>query len=486
MEKYFSYFSNFADFPDIYIDKLLEKYNIENKDSFTIFCNNYFSKKIDKLFRKIKKRAYYLTSIDSIKIFINFMNDEINNIYDKLSNEELNYHNYSKHVSADNLIGQADLLLRIQSDIINTKKIVLKRDIDKLKFIKDTKILNQIELNKTLNTDTINKINLLLDKEINKLQDEIEKSYENDKNINYIEVFKNLIYLWYNFKKEFKYTFRNYILSQDIFQEPEHFFKSVYEGYFDVLKDSINKSDKKIKSILLDTNVNLMERVKIFEYDNISHSIRIFLNGIDNHIVKFFTLQQYKQYYQCEIKNRIDYYSNTNSVFNELDFIRSNFSSLENVFADLEDSFISEFKLKSKKNIPKYISDFHNDVYNIIEKFISERLKTIAPDKTLKDILTDNPLNSYIKWNKGKADFVELIQALYITNSIRREDNQALSKKEFVDFMGKVFNFPIKSFDTSLKSAEERKRENNRFLKELNTKYLEEIEKKEEKNRSRK
>ncbi len=199
-------------------------------------------------------------------------------------------------------------------------------------------------------------------------------------------------------------------------------------------------------------------------------------------------INAFSNYYKSEIQNRKYYFKKElKQPFNEINFIKSIFKELNDLKYDKSKTITNSTTTEHQKIIIESLKYFINELGEYY-KYVIENISNFGMrNMKVDDILNSKQnIQSQFIWNKGKADFVELIQALYITNSIRREDNQALSKKEFVDFMGKVFNFPIKSFDTSLKSAEERKRENNRFLKELNTKYLEEIEKKEEKNRSRK
>ena len=73
-----------------------------------------------------------------------------------------------------------------------------------------------------------------------------------------------------------------------------------------------------------------------------------------------------------------------------------------------------------------------------------------------------------MQWNRSKVDFIELITALYESNSIKTIDQRKLTKKDFFKFFIWVFNVQIGNWEATLYAAKNRKlHSGSPYLKEL-------------------
>ena len=71
-----------------------------------------------------------------------------------------------------------------------------------------------------------------------------------------------------------------------------------------------------------------------------------------------------------------------------------------------------------------------------------------------------------IKWARSPTDFMELLHALFYSNSFVSSGG-ALNRKNLVDLFSWIFNFKIEDPNGVLRSAKMRKKVNTPFLKEL-------------------
>lgn len=81
-----------------------------------------------------------------------------------------------------------------------------------------------------------------------------------------------------------------------------------------------------------------------------------------------------------------------------------------------------------------------------------------------------------IRWSKDKIQLLELLSALYDSDSVRTTTGEKLPKKHFFNTMFSVFNTEVKNVNSLLNSIKRRKSKNDSYISELLKVYNENIE----------
>ncbi|WP_243348256.1 RteC domain-containing protein [Parabacteroides sp. FAFU027] len=89
-------------------------------------------------------------------------------------------------------------------------------------------------------------------------------------------------------------------------------------------------------------------------------------------------------------------------------------------------------------------------------------------------------------WNVSATDLLELVAALYKSDSLKRKDGRPLTRKELIDYFQQIFNMEIKDAEGKLNKATSRKKNMTPYLDGLKTAFESYVEEKEEKLAGRK
>ncbi|MDP4238647.1 MAG: RteC domain-containing protein, partial [Bacteroidota bacterium] len=105
-------------------------------------------------------------------------------------------------------------------------------------------------------------------------------------------------------------------------------------------------------------------------------------------------------------------------------------------------------------------------------------------EKTLAQI--PKPETNTFNWNVSATDLLELIVALYKTESLKRTDGSSFTRKELIDYFQDLFGLEIKDVEIKLARATNRKMTMTPFLDKLKVAFENYAEVKEEKQQKRK
>ncbi len=89
------------------------------------------------------------------------------------------------------------------------------------------------------------------------------------------------------------------------------------------------------------------------------------------------------------------------------------------------------------------------------------------------------------RWSKTDTDLIELITALFHSDSIKRRDNKPLTRKELIEYFTDIFDMQLKHAESKLSRTSERKKSRTQYIDLLKSTFENYIEEKDEKMKSR-
>ena len=91
----------------------------------------------------------------------------------------------------------------------------------------------------------------------------------------------------------------------------------------------------------------------------------------------------------------------------------------------------------------------------------------------------------HYRWNLSDTDLLELITALYHSNSIKRKDNRKITRKELMIYFQEIFDTELKHAESKLSHTSDRKKTLTPYLDKLKNAFETFVEEKDDKQRER-
>ena len=139
----------------------------------------------------------------------------------------------------------------------------------------------------------------------------------------------------------------------------------------------------------------------------------------------------------------------------------------------------------------KYTEDYYPN-FEVLCNLELERLyKKLEIEKEADEAflptVTNNSDNTKLlyRWNLGDTDLLELITALYHSNSIKRKDNRKITRKELMIYFQEIFDTELKHAESKLSHTSDRKKTLTPYLDKLKNAFETFVEEKDDKQRER-
>lgn len=97
-----------------------------------------------------------------------------------------------------------------------------------------------------------------------------------------------------------------------------------------------------------------------------------------------------------------------------------------------------------------------------------------------------DPGKPALRWSKSDTDLIELITALFHSESIKRKDNKNLTRKELLEFFEEILDIEVKHSESKLSRTSDRKKSLTPYLDKLKNTFENYVEEKDDKQRERK
>ena len=127
-----------------------------------------------------------------------------------------------------------------------------------------------------------------------------------------------------------------------------------------------------------------------------------------------------------------------------------------------------------KRRHANNLIDYFNNRIDLINRFNKREMIIKGNSKGRKKNQNANQLVLFpesnarplVKWGRSAADFMELVHALFCTNTIVPLKGP-ITRKDLTEFLSWLFNFKIMDPEGTLKAAKNRKKTKTPFLNEL-------------------
>jgi hypothetical protein len=327
------------------------------------------------------------------------------------------------------------------------KKVTkLYRDIRKRSISFDSEFSQSRYLN--LLYAEIGKIDDLIRDNANLFSEDLDELNNEDIKSKAKIIIKKLPSIWNNFLIDFHELYKNELFDLTDFISPESFFEENFRDLLYSIDHKLDSLSKDDKTMILSPDFSIQ---KLFEKDKHSISDEMVIetySEIMNDLGADLLKEIFIGYYNNEITHRKKYSEKYNDPFSEISFIREILIRLD----EYENKFINEiksiFNFNKKKEIPEFFTTVYFECRILIKEYLESRLKITSPNETIESIF-NNKVQSPYKWTGNAKDLIELIEALILTDKIKKVDGTNLDKiNEVYPFFSSVFNLALNNNNT--------------------------------------